>query len=118
MAGLYLMELVPAGIVGVMPGLAIADALNVVFKLRAANRNDEAFAIYEKLLPYIVFSLQNFELWLYCEKRVLQARGLMASPRSRDASLSPDAHSARYIDELADRVLHTLEEAGLSAKAA
>jgi len=118
MAGLYLMELVPAGIVGVMPGLAIADALDVVFKLRAANKTAEAFAIYEKLLPFIVFSLQNFELWLYCEKRVLQARGLMASPRSRNASLTPDAHSVRYIDELADRILQALEVAGLSAKAA
>jgi 2-keto-3-deoxy-L-arabinonate dehydratase len=115
MAGLYLMELIPSGIVGVMSGLAVADALNVVFRLRAANKADEAFAIYEKLLPFIVFGLQNFELWLYCEKCVLQARGLIAIPRCRDASLSPDPHSARYVDELTDRIMHALDEAGLSA---
>ena len=118
MAGLYMMELIPAGIVGVMPGLAVADALNVVFRLRAADKSDEAFAIYEKLLPFIVFGLQNFELWLYCEKRVLQARGLIASPRCREASLSPDPHSARYVDELTERIMHALDEAGLSAVAA
>jgi 2-keto-3-deoxy-L-arabinonate dehydratase len=117
MAGLYLMELVPAGIVGVMPGLAIADALNVVFTLRAAGKAEEAFAIYEQLLPLIAFSLQNFELWLYCEKRVLRARGLMAGARSRNASLSPDPHTVRYVDELTDRLMHALEKAGLSGKA-
>jgi 2-keto-3-deoxy-L-arabinonate dehydratase len=118
MAGLYLMELVPAGIAGVMPGLAIADALNVVFTLRAAGKAEEAFGIYETLLPFIVFSLQNFELWLYCEKRLLQARGLMASPRSRNASLSPDPHTVRYVDLLTHRVMHALEKAGLSEKTA
>ena len=118
MAGLYLMELIPAGIVGVMPGLAVADALNVVFRLRAANRSEEAFAIYEKLLPFVVFALQNFELWLYCEKRVLQARGLIASARCREGRLSPDPHTVRYVDELTGRVVHALEAAGLSAKAA
>jgi len=118
MAGLYLMELVPAGIVGVMPGLAIADALNAVFTLRAAGKAEEAFAIYEKLLPFIVFGLQNFELWLYCEKRLLHARGLMASPRSRNANLCPDPHTVRYVDELSDRVMRALEKAGLSEKAA
>ena len=71
-----------------------------------------------KLLPFIVFSLQNFELWLYCEKRVLQARGLIASARCRNACISPDAYSLRYVDELSDRIVHALEKAGLSAKAA
>ena len=118
MAGLYVMELVPAGIVGVMSGLAVADALNVVFRLRAANKTDEAFVIYEKLLPFIVFGLQNFELWLCCEKRVLQARGLIASPRCRDASLALDPYSARYVNELTERIMHALDEAGLSAVAA
>jgi 4-hydroxy-tetrahydrodipicolinate synthase len=118
MAGLYLMELIPAGIVGVMPGLAIADALNAVFRLRAAGKSDEAFAIYEKLLPFIAFGLQNFELWLYCEKRVLQARGLIASPRCREARLSPDPYSTGYVAELTGRILHALDEAGLSAGAA
>ena len=118
MAGLYVMELIPAGITGVMSGLAVADALNVVFRLRAADKSDQAFEIYEKLLPFIVFSLQNFELWLYCEKRVLQARGLIASARCRNACISPDAYSLRYVEELSERIVHALEKAGLSVIAA
>lgn len=118
MAGLYLMELIPAGIAGVMSGMAIADALDVVFKLRSTNRSDEAFELYGNLLPFIVFGLQNFELWLYCEKRVLQARGLISSSRCRDASIAPDPHTVHYVDELSERMLHTLEKIGLFAKAA
>ena len=114
--GLYLMELIPAGLAGVMSGLALADALNVVFRLRAANRSEEAFQLYEKLLPFIVFGWQNFELWLYCEKRLLQARGLLASARCRDASIAPDPNTVRYVDEMSERIMHALENAGLSAK--
>ena len=62
--GLYQMELIPAGLAGVMSGLALADAMNLVFRLRVANRAEEAFQLYEKFLPFIVFGLQNFELWL------------------------------------------------------
>ena len=103
--GLYLLELIPAGLCGVMPGLALADAIDTVFGLRAAGKAAEAFQLYEKLLPRIVFGLQNFELWLYCEKRLLQARGLLSNARCRDASLTPDPDSARYVDELNERLM-------------
>jgi 2-keto-3-deoxy-L-arabinonate dehydratase len=114
--GLYQMELIPAGLAGVMSGLALADALNVVFRLRAANRSEEAFQLYEKFLPFLVFGLQNFELWLYCEKRLLQARGLLTSARCRDACIAPDPNTVRYVDEMNERIMHALENAGLSAK--
>jgi 4-hydroxy-tetrahydrodipicolinate synthase len=113
--GLYLLELIPAGLCGVMPGLALADALDVVFGRRAANKPGEAFQLYEKLLPRIVFGLQNFELWLYCEKRLLQARGLLSNARCRDASFTPDPDTLRYVDELNDRIMQALEDAALPA---
>lgn len=118
MAGLYLMELIPAGIAGVMSGLAIADALDHVFSLRSKNRSDEAFGLYGQLLPFIVFGLQNFELWLYCEKRVLQARGLISNSFCRNATIDPDAHAVSYVDELSERIIQVLDKVGLPAKAA
>jgi len=69
----------------------------------------EAFQLYEKLLPRIVFGLQNFELWLYCEKRLLQARGLLSNAQCRDATLTPDPDTARYVDELNDRLMEVEE---------
>ena len=108
--GLYLLELIPAGLCGVMPGLALADALDVVFRLRAADKPAAAFQLYEKLLPRIVFGLQNFELWLYCEKRLLQTRGLLPNARCRDASFSPDQDTLRYVDELNERITQALPD--------
>jgi 4-hydroxy-tetrahydrodipicolinate synthase len=113
--GLYLMELIPDGLCGVMPGLALADGVDLVFRWRAANKSAEAFQLYEKLLPRIVFGMQNFELWLYCEKRLLQARGILNNARCREASLAPDASTVRYIDELNERIMEALENAGLPA---
>ncbi len=113
--GLYMMELIPAGICGVMPGLAIADVLQRVFDLRKANQIAEAFQLYEKVLPQIVFSLQNMELFLYCEKRLLQARGLLSNSRSRNAGLAPDPFSVQYVNELNDRILREIENVGLSS---
>jgi len=114
--GLYLLELIPAGLIGVMSGLGLADALNLVFKLRTANKCQDAFQLYEKLLPLIVFGAQNFELILYCEKRLLQARGLLVSARCRDASIAPDPNTVRYVDELNRRIMKAFEDAGLSAQ--
>jgi 4-hydroxy-tetrahydrodipicolinate synthase len=113
--GLYMMELIPAGICGVMPGLAIADILNLIFDLRRANKNAEAAHLYEKVLPQIVFALQNMELFVYCEKRLLQARGLVSNARCRSASFTPDPYTSDYVDELNDRILREIEKAGLVA---
>jgi 4-hydroxy-tetrahydrodipicolinate synthase len=114
--GLYMMELIPVGICGVMPGLAIADILNLVFKLRGANKIVEAVRLYEKVLPQIVFALQDFELFLYCEKRLLQARGLLSNTRCRNANFTPDPYTLDYVDELNNRILQEIEKAGLACE--
>ncbi len=106
--GLYMMELIPSGICGVMPGLAIGDILNRVFHLRRDNKVAEAAQLYEKVLPQIVFALQNMELFLYCEKRLLQARGHLSNARCRSANLSPDPHVVAYVDQLNDRILQEI----------
>ena len=113
--GLYMMELMPAGICGLMPGLGMADLLQLIFDLRKEHSDTEAFRLYEKVLPHIVFSLQNMELYLYCEKSLLRARGLLSNAHCRNASLSPDPFTIRYVDELNQRVVHALEDVGFSA---
>lgn len=112
--GLYLMELVPVGISGSMPGLAIADVLTQTFLLRQ-ELNPKAFELFERVLPQIVFALQNFELFLYCEKRLLQARGVLSNANCRNASYTPDPFTVDYVDELNERILSALEEHGFAA---
>ena len=113
--GLYMMELIPAGICGLMPGLGMADLLNRAFFLRKQNKSQEAFELYEKALPHIVFSLQNMELYLYTEKRLLQTRGILSNAHSRSACLTADPFTARYVEELNGRLVQAIDDAGLSA---
>jgi dihydrodipicolinate synthase/N-acetylneuraminate lyase len=115
--GLYVLELTPAGIAGLMPGLALADILDRVFHLRRAGDAARSFAIFEKILPQILFSLQNMEIYLYCEKRLLRARGLLDNERRRAPAFTLDPDSVRYVDELNDHILETLTELKLPAAA-
>jgi len=103
--GLYMLELTPLGIAGVMPGLAVSDILQKVFLLRKEGKNDEAFDLFEKVMPQIFFSLQNMELFHYAEKELLIARGVLTNSVARKAAYIPDASSVKYIKELNQRVV-------------
>ncbi len=108
--GLYLLELIPVGIGGVMPGLAVADILQVIFNLRKNGENDRAFELFEKVMPQIFFSLQNMELFHYAEKELLMARGVLKNSISRKAAYIPDASTIAYIKELNLRILKVVDE--------
>src|SRR5579872_1718432 len=73
--GMYMLELIPAGIVGLMPGLAVADLLARVFRLASCGNKREAYEIFQCVLPQIAFSLQHMELFHHAEKMLLEARG-------------------------------------------
>jgi 4-hydroxy-tetrahydrodipicolinate synthase len=113
--GLYVLELVPVGISGIMPGLAVADILQQIFTLRKSGDNEKAFSLFEKVMPQIFFSLQNMELFHYAEKELLMARGVLKNSISRKASYEPDASSIAYIRELNDRILKVVEGLKLPA---
>ena len=93
--GLYMLELVPVGIAGVMPGLAVADVLQKVFLLRRNGEAAKAFSLFERVMPQIFFSLQNMELFHYAEKELLMARGVLNNSISRKAAYIPDSSSKK-----------------------
>lgn len=103
--GLYMLELIPVGITGVMPGLAVSDILQRIFLLRKNGENQEAFELFEKVMPQIFFSLQNMELFHYAEKELLIARGILTNSVARSAAYIPDASTKRYIAELNERII-------------
>jgi 4-hydroxy-tetrahydrodipicolinate synthase len=108
--GLYMLELVPIGIRGVMPGLAVSDILQRVFDLRRSGEDTKAFDLFEKVMPQIFFSLQNMELFHYAEKELLIARGVLSNSIARKAAYIPDASSISYIRELNQRVIDLLND--------
>ena len=111
--GMYMLELVPAGICGVMPSLALTDVLDLVFRLLSRGEKEEAAQVFEGIQPQIVFSLQNMELYHHAEKRLLQARGVLSDPSVRDASLRLKPHDEEHIQFLNRRILRLLDRVGL-----
>ncbi len=106
--GMYMLELIPCGICGVMPGTPLLPVLDRAFRLRRAGCNNEAFSAFQDVLPFIVFTLQHMELFLHVEKRLLRRMGLIASECVREATIRPDADTMAYADELIDRLLPLL----------
>jgi 4-hydroxy-tetrahydrodipicolinate synthase len=92
-----------------MPGLAVSDILQKVFVLRREGRHDEAFDLFEKVMPQIFFSLQNMELFHYAEKELLIARGVLTNSIARKAAYIPDPSSVKYIKELNQRVVNLVK---------
>jgi len=107
--GMYLLELVPAGISGVMPSLSLADLLARTFRLVKAGNRMEAYDVFARMLPQIVYSLQNMELYHHAEKRLLAARGIIRETWVRDLRLDLTPLDAEHIDFLNLNILALID---------
>jgi 2-keto-3-deoxy-L-arabinonate dehydratase len=103
--GMYMLELIPAGICGVMPGTPLLRILDRVYRDRKAGRDEDAYRAFQSVLPFIVFSLQHMELFLHVEKRLLQRMGVIASARVREATITLDPDTEAFADFLIDQLL-------------
>jgi len=108
--GMYIMELVEEGAAAVMPGLALADLLNVVFRRLQRGSKREAFAIFQRVLPQIVYSLQSMEFFHHAEKRLLAARGVLRDPEVRETTVALQASETAHIEFLNTEVLALLDQ--------
>lgn len=107
--GMYLLELVKAGICGVMPGLGPADLLARIYRLAKSEHQQEAYDIFQGVLPQIVFGLQNMELYHHAEKRLLAARGIIGESATRDLCMDLAAYDAAHIEFLNANILTLLD---------
>lgn len=111
--GMYMLELIPAGICGVMPSLGAADILAIVFRLAKEGQKDRAFEAFRDVLPQIVFSLQNLELLHHVEKSLLVARGIIKGSAVRDARLELNPYDRQHMVFLNSKILAALDRLGL-----
>ncbi len=111
--GMYMLELIPTGICGVMPSLGAVDILALVFRLATQGQKDEAYEAFRAVLPQIVFSLQNLELLHHVEKSLLAARGIIPEAVVREASLEVNDHDRQHILFLNGKVLEALDRLNL-----
>ena len=111
--GMFMLELIPSGICGVMPGLGISDILASVFRSARKGNRDHAYELFQGVLPQIVYSLQNMELYHHAEKLLLQARGALSEGTVREATRSLREDEANHIRFLNAKILALLDHAGL-----
>jgi 2-keto-3-deoxy-L-arabinonate dehydratase len=88
-----------------MPGLGVADLLARIWRLGRAGRFDAALDLFERILPQLVFTLQNLELFLHLEKRLLVARGVLTDATVRRATYTPSAQIRAHGEMLNRRIL-------------
>jgi 4-hydroxy-tetrahydrodipicolinate synthase len=71
--------------------------------------------MFQRVLPQLVFSLQNFEFWLAVEKKLLAARGIIpeSSAHVRAGTRACDPAALRHAFWLNQRILETLESKGM-----
>jgi len=107
--GMYILELIEAGICGAMPGLAISDLLVRIYQLAVAGRKHAAYEIFVDVLPQIVFSLQNMEFFHHAEKRLLAMRGIFGETTVRDLMKTPHEIDSAQLEFLNQRILALLD---------
>jgi 4-hydroxy-tetrahydrodipicolinate synthase len=107
--GTYMIELMDAGICGVMPGLAVSDLLQIVWERARSGEKDSAYELFQYVLPQIVYSLQSLEFFHHAEKALLVARGVLTNSVVRDATLTVDAVDHAHINFLNQKILDLLK---------
>lgn len=105
--GMFMLELMPAGICGLMPGLGASDLLNQIWTRYHAGQQQAALELFQVVLPQVVFALQSSELFNWIEKRLLRARGVLNDDNIhvRSATWTPDEATLRYGDWLNEQVV-------------
>lgn len=113
----YMLELVSAGIAGIMPGIPLADYFNQLWIYAVNNNRVAALKMFTSISPYLMFSLQNLELFHHAEKRLAVRRGILRSGMVRNITVSLDSYQNKYLEEILDQTCDAIAQNGLTVKA-
>jgi dihydrodipicolinate synthase/N-acetylneuraminate lyase len=113
--GMYLLEQLPAGIAGVMPGLPLLDVFAAIWKSWQAGDQARVFRLQALVFPYIQFSLRNLEQFLHCEKILAVRRGLLPSAVVRDPTVALFPSEVSSLDFIITEMMAQLADEGFAA---
>jgi dihydrodipicolinate synthase/N-acetylneuraminate lyase len=103
-AGLFLLDTLDNGAVGIAPGAEVADVLAAAYALWRKGDVAGARRRFAPVLPLLVFESQGIEHFNACAKHLLHRRGVLASGHMRapTSGLTPVGRSLaeRYFDEI------------------
>ena len=113
--GYYMLEAIPLGICGLMPGVPLLEVLDMVYRAKKSGDDTRAYDLYGSVLPFIAFTLQDFEIFLQVEKRLLVRRGIIAEHKLRGLTYSLSPAAEAHVDFLCTQVMRILEKECLDA---
>jgi 4-hydroxy-tetrahydrodipicolinate synthase len=113
--GSYMLEQVPAGIAGIMPGIPLADFFVKIWDKASNGKRKEAMMMFSSISSYLSFSLQNMEMFHHAEKRLAVRRGIMKSDVVRSVSIDLDLYQDKYLELVLDETCAALEQYGLKS---
>ena len=102
--GLELVENLEAGCAGMIVAPDTADHQQRVFELLRAGREEEARALYARILPAIVFAMQSLDALICYGKRIAGWRLGLPEVHDRAPALQPTAFGLRVAREHARRL--------------
>jgi dihydrodipicolinate synthase/N-acetylneuraminate lyase len=75
--GLYAMDVLEAGGVGLIPGCEAARRYTEIFDAYTQGKVDEAWRLFTALLPLAAFQFQGLDFYIACVKRLLTLLGVI-----------------------------------------
>ena len=111
--GYYMLEAIPMGMVGVMPGVPYCELLDMIYWARKNGDDSRAYDLFGAVSPMMNFTLQNFELFLQIEKRLLVKRDIFKTHHVRSLTYTPSRHVLRYADYLIKQMLRVIKREGI-----
>jgi 4-hydroxy-tetrahydrodipicolinate synthase len=86
------------GAKGCMPAANFGPALARVYELYGAGDYAAARSLFERLVPFISWSMQSVDLSVWCAKESLRRQGILATNVLREPASLPDAVMRREFE--------------------
>lgn len=103
LGGLYFIEELQRGAVGIMSGFAFPEVLVKIFQQFRAGDEDAAAATFDKYVPLIRYEFQD-KIGVAFRKHVYKQRGIFSSDFIRAPGMSLDYRSRRELEQLIARL--------------
>lgn len=102
--GLAFFEGLQRGAAGCMPAANLGFALAQVYRLFTGGDLEAASSAFDRLLPFMNWSMQSLDLGTWCAKEMLRQQGVIATARMREPFVPPDEGQVAEFARLAATV--------------
>lgn len=96
--GMQMIEAFDRGADGVIPGASLSHRYQDIIKAWRNGQDDKALARHQALLPLLSFMIQDIEMFIHYEKRLLEVTDVLDEWYARDPSYSPDKYQDTHFE--------------------